>query len=197
VIRYFSVLAARRPGWWGGLAEIAFTLACANLIAATLGIGFLNSPNFSTGGDTASHLLYAKLYADELLFAGQVLPWMPEVFGGLAFLSYYFPLPFIVIALLSQPLGFAAAFKWGAFLAALLLPGSVCVASRRWLGFSWPAAVFAGLGALAFLLHEQNSIWGGNLLSTLAGEFAYSYGPYLRCWPCWPGRAPFIAGTVG
>ena len=32
------------------------------------------------------------------------------------------------------------------------------------------------LTSLAFLLHEQNSIWGGNLLSTLAGEFAYSYG---------------------
>jgi len=175
-MRYSSVLAPRRPGGWGWLGEIAFTLACASLMATTLGIGFLNSPNLPTGGDTASHLLYAKLYADELLFAGQVLPWVPEVFGGMAFLSYYFPLPFIVIALLSPPLGFAAAFKWGAFLATLLLPGSVCVASRRWLGFSWPAAVFAGLGALAFLLHEQNSIWGGNLLSTLAGEFAYSYG---------------------
>ena len=29
------------------------------------------------------------------------LPWVPEVFGGLPFLSYYFPLPFIVIAVLS------------------------------------------------------------------------------------------------
>jgi len=160
----------------GWIADLAFTLLCANLIAATLGIAFLNSGNAPTGGDTASHLLYAQLYADELLFSGQILPWVPEVFGGFPFLSYYFPLPFMVIALLSTPLGFAAAFKWGAFLAAMLLPGSVFIASRRWLNFSWPAALFGGLGALAFLLHEQNSIWGGNLLSTLAGEFSYSYG---------------------
>ena len=163
----------------GGFAEIAFTLFCANLIAATLGIAFLNSDNSPTGGDAASHLLYAKLYADELLFAGQILPWVPEVFGGFAFLSYYFPLPFMLMALLAQPLGFAAAFKWGSFLAAMLLPGAIFAASRRWLHFHWLPSLFAGLGVLAFLLHEQNSIWGGNLLSTLAGEFAYSYGMFF------------------
>jgi len=159
---------------WGG--DIAFALATAALLASVLGIGLLNSANWPTGGDSASHLLYAWLYADSLLFAGNLTPWVPEVFGGLPFLSYYFPLPFIVIAVLSKFLGLAPAFKWGAFLAALLLPGAVYSASRRWLNFSWPPAFFGALGALAFLLHEQNSIWGGNLLSTLAGEFAYSYG---------------------
>lgn len=158
------------------LADLAYTLTTAALIASVLGIAFLNSDNWPTGGDAASHLLYAKLYADDLLFKGQILPWVPEVFGGMPFLSYYFPLPFIVIALLSKLIGLASAFKWGGFMAAMLLPGAVFMASRRWLGFSWQAGFFGGLGALAFVLHEQNSIWGGNLLSTLAGEFAYSYG---------------------
>lgn len=153
-----------------------FVLAAGALVANTLGITYLNSPNWPTGGDAASHLLYAWLYADSQMFSGNVLPWVPEVFGGLPFLSYYFPLSFIVIALLSKLIGIASAFKWGSFLAAMLLPGAVFVASRRWLGMSWVVALFGGLGALAFLLHEQNSIWGGNLLSTLAGEFAYSYG---------------------
>ena len=159
-----------------GIIDGLFVLAAGALVANTLGIAFLNSPNWPTGGDSASHLLYAWLYADNLLFSGQVLPWLPEVFGGLPFLSYYFPLPFIVIALLSKLVGIAPAFKWGCCLAAMLLPGAIFVASRRWLGMSWAGALFGGLGALAFLLHEQNSIWGGNLLSTLAGEFAYSYG---------------------
>lgn len=160
----------------GAFIDGLFVLAAAALIANTLGIAFLNSPNWPTGGDSASHLLYAWLYADSLLLSGSVLPWLPEVFGGLPFLSYYFPLPFIVIALLSKLVGVAPAFKWGSMLAAMLLPGAIYVASRRWLGMSWAKALFGGLGALAFLLHEQNSIWGGNLLSTLAGEFAYSYG---------------------
>ena len=153
-----------------------FVLVAGALVANTLGVAFLNSPNWPTGGDSASHLLYVWLYADSLLLSGNVLPWLPEVFGGLPFLSYYFPLPFMVMALLSKLIGVAPAFKWGSFLAAMLLPGAVFVTSRRWLGMTWAGALFGGLGALAFLLHEQNSIWGGNLLSTLAGEFAYSYG---------------------
>lgn len=160
----------------GWIADALFTLVCAGLIASILGVAFLNSHNWPTGGDAASHLLYAKLYSDDLLFSGQILPWIPEVFGGMPFLSYYFPLPFIVMAFLSKLTGLAVAFKWGSFLAAMLMPGAVFAASRRWLGFSWLAAMFGALGALAFVVHEQNSIWGGNLLSTLAGEFAYSYG---------------------
>ena len=157
-------------------ANLALALAGAALIATTLGVGFLNSDNWPTGGDTASHILYAKLYADEALWSGQILPWMPEVFAGFPFLSYYFPLPFVVIALLAKALGVASGFKWGVFLASMLLPGAVLGASRYWLRFTWPAAALAALASLGFLLHEQNSIWGGNLLSTLAGEFAYSYG---------------------
>jgi hypothetical protein len=159
-----------------GLGDSALALVAAALVATVLGVDFLNSANWPTGGDTASHLLYARLYADELLFSGDVLPWLPEVFGGLPFLSYYFPLPFVVIAALAKLLGFAPAFKWGAFLATMLLPGAAYAGARRWLGLPRLAAFFGALGALAFLLHEQNSIWGGNLLSTLAGEFAYSYG---------------------
>jgi len=170
------MLLAPRPRFTAWLTDLTFTLCSAGIVASILGIGFLNSSNGPTGGDAASHLLYAWLYSNELLFSGQVLPVVPEVFGGSPFLSYYFPLPFIVIAVLSKFLGLASAFKWGSLLPAMLLPGAVFSCSRRWLGFSWYAALFAGLGTLAFLLHEQNSIWGGNLLSTLSGEFAYSYG---------------------
>lgn len=157
-------------------ADLAVILAGAALVATVLGIGFLNSKNWPTGGDNGSHLLYAWLYADSLLFSGQVTPWLPEVYGGLPFLSYYFPLPFIVIAMLSKLIGIAPAFKWGTFLAAMLLPGAVYTASRRLLNFSPIPALFGALGSLSFLLHEQSAIWGGNLLSTLAGEFSYSYG---------------------
>ncbi|MCF8169397.1 MAG: tetratricopeptide repeat protein [Rhodoferax sp.] len=158
---------------------LLLTLIAAMLIASTLGIHFLNSDNLPTGGDTASHILYAKLYSDEFLWSGQFLPWMPEVFAGFPFLSYYFPLPFIVISLLAKPIGFAAGFKWGAFLACMLLPGAVLAASKVWMRFAWPASCAAMMAVLAFVLHEQNSIWGGNLLSTLAGEFAYSYSLFF------------------
>src|ERR1035437_6078877 len=110
-----SEFCKRRPSLASWTADIFFTIGTATIVASVLGIQFLNSSNWPTGGDAASHLLYAWLYAKELLFSGQILPWVPEVFGGMPFLSYYFPLPFIVIALLSKLLGVASAFKWGSF----------------------------------------------------------------------------------
>lgn len=166
------------------LADIALLLAFALLTASVLGISLLCSTNTPTGGDAASHLLYARQYADSLLWSGQILPWMPEVFAGFPFLSYYFPLPFIGMALLAKVIPFAPAFKWGSFAAALLLPGLVHLVGRRWFSLPWTASILGGIGAFTFLLHEQNSIWGGNLLSTLSGEFAYSYGLLFALLAC-------------
>lgn len=153
------------------------------LLLAALPLGavhpeLLSSPNTAAGGDTASQIFYAKLLAEEILPQGRITAWVPEVFGGLPFLSYYFPLPFLVIAALSKFITFTVAFKWGSMLGLLALPGAAYLAGRL-LGFGRVAAAVAGGFAAAFLMHESNSIWGGNILSTLAGEFAYSYGTVL------------------
>ena len=156
--------------------DLAVVLSAAWLIASVLGVGFLLSANLPTGGDSASHLLYAWLYVHELLPKGYITAWMPEVFAGFPFLSYYFPLSFITIAGLATILPFAPAMKIGMFAAAMALPGAIWLGSVYLLRIPRTIAIWGVLASLAFLLHEQNSIWGGNLLSTLAGEFAYSYG---------------------
>lgn len=64
-------------------------------------------------------------------------------------------------------------------------------------------------GAWIVLTHEQNTIWGGNLLALMAGEFAYAYGmlfavPALAAWVrvglaattgLFPGRALVVAAV--
>jgi hypothetical protein len=158
------------------ILDLAVVFSGAALIASLLGVNFLLSENLPTGGDTASHLLYAWTYAHELLPKGHITAWMPEVFAGFPFLSYYFPLSFISIAGLATILPFAPAMKLGMFAAAMALPGAVWLGSVYLLRLPRMIAIWGVMASLAFLLHEQNSIWGGNLLSTLAGEFAYSYG---------------------
>ena len=170
MIKFFTSKIALR------LLDAACVLLPAVMLASILGIPFFISGNLPTGGDAASHLLYAWLFAHELLPNGQITAWLPEVFAGFAFLSYYFPLPFISIAALSALMPFAMAMKWGMFAAAFLLPGAVWLSGVYLLKLSRWVAVWGIPASLAVLLHEQHSIWGGNLLSTLAGEFAYSYG---------------------
>lgn len=158
------------------LLDVALVLTPALIIASLLGVPFLQSANLPTGGDTASHLLYAWIYAREILPTGRITAWMPEVFAGFPLLSYYFPLPYLVMAGLSTVMAFGPAMKWGMTAAAMALPGAVWLGSVYLLRLPRPVAVWGVLATLALLLHEQHSIWGGNLLSTLSGEFAYSYG---------------------
>lgn len=127
-----------------------------------------------TGGDTASHVLYVSKFR-EWFFDGKITGWMPEVFAGFPAFRFYFPLPFILISLLSLALPIQIATKIIIMLPALLLPLAV-----YWMGgrFRWStgARLFAVLFSVGFLLHGGSSIWGGNLPAQLAGEFSYSWG---------------------
>jgi tetratricopeptide (TPR) repeat protein len=131
-------------------------------------------PTWSTGGDTASHVFYAQVFRDWVVH-GKVSGWLLEIFAGLPAFSYYFPLPFVLIALLSFLLGTPVAFKLVSTSPAFLL-----LAATYWLGgrLHWPVAtrLFAALGAAGFILNEETSIWGGNVLAELSGEFAYAWG---------------------
>ncbi|MCP5158844.1 MAG: hypothetical protein H6974_01655 [Gammaproteobacteria bacterium] len=158
------------------LLDVIVILFGAAIVVSLLGTVFLVSTNLPTGGDTASHLLYAWTFAKELLPSGHLTAWMPESFTGFPFLSYYFPMPYIVIAILDRVLPFGVAMKLGMFAASILFPGAIWMGSVYLLRLPRSVAIWGVGVALAFLLHEENSIWGGNLLSTLAGEFAYSYG---------------------
>ncbi len=165
----------RSSRYWQDLFTLLFLLYTP---IGVLNPYWLSLDHLPTGGDTASHVFYAYQFCQYFPKHG-LTQWLPEVFGGLPFLSYYFPLPFVIIFLLNQWLPFALAFKWAVFAAAIVMPASVYLLSLFCFGFSRIAGLFAGLATLAFLLHEQNSIWGGNLLSILAGEFAYSYGMFF------------------
>ncbi len=101
----------------------------------------LSLPSLPTGGDMASHVLYAWLVSSEWLPAGRLTAWMPEVFAGFPAISYYFPLPFVVTALLAKFVGFAAGAKWATMLPSFCFPASRsswsdadcgCTTSRHW-----------------------------------------------------------------
>ncbi len=133
------------------------------------------TPTWSTGGDVASQVFYAAIFADEWFFNGKISGWMPESFAGFPAFTFYFPLPFSLIALLSPIVGTPIAFKLVSMSPAFLLPAATYAMLGLW---RWPVALrLAGLaGAAGFILTEETSIWGGNILAQLAGEFAYSWG---------------------
>lgn len=81
---------------------------------------------------------------------------------------------FVISTLLSFILKINIAFKITTLLGTLILP--LCVyLGLRLLGYKKYIPIIGALGSIMFLFLEKFSIYGGNLPSTLAGEFSYSF----------------------
>lgn len=129
----------------------------------------------TAGGDTPSFHRPIEHLRDVLLPAGQPRGWDLGNFAGYAPYHFYFLPPALLVAALSALLPFHVAFKLVTVLGTFLLPLATGLCLRG-LGHSFPAAA-AGAGAsLLFLFNEGNTMWGGNIPSTLSGEFSHSLG---------------------
>ncbi len=132
----------------------------------------LLSPTSIAGGDTASHLPSAAVMRHRLLSGGPLFAWVPGNYAGFPLFLNYFPLPFILIACLSFLVSLPIAFKVGTLLAVIPLPLAMFGCLRN-LGCPHPAPALGAAFSVLFLAMKDNSMWGGNLTSTLAGEFSY------------------------
>lgn len=127
------------------------------------------------GGDTPSFYRPIHHLKNVLLPAGNPLGWDLGNFAGYAPYQFYFLPPSLAIVLLSAVMPLNVAFKLMTVLGVFLLPLCTMLALRA-MRFPFPVPAVGAAASLIFLFNENNSMWGGNIPSTLAGEFAYSIG---------------------
>ena len=128
-----------------------------------------------TGGDTASHYFTAVYLKDHLLPQARIVGWQPGNYAGFPLFQMYFPLPFLVMVALSLLMPLTVAFKIVSVAGVLSLPLGAYL-FLKYTDFEPPGPDLGAAFVLAFLFMEANSAWGGNITSTLAGEFAYGIG---------------------
>lgn len=150
-------------------------ILCLLCILFYLGLYFkpqyIFSKNVIAGGDTPSH--YAL--ADYLIKNKKFFGWIPGNFAGFPAFQFYPPSSFFLIALIHKILSLPVAFKLVMVLGTFLLPLATfyCLYTLK---FAFPTPILGAIFSLIFLFNEGNSMWGGNIPSTLAGEFSYSLG---------------------
>jgi len=155
--------------------DVAAVAAAIVFTASYFPASVMFSNTITNGGDMGSHYYPALYMRDVLLPKGQVEGWCPGNYCGYPVFQFYFPFPFLVIALLSHAIPFAVAFKLGTVLGTFLLP--VCTYfGLRGLRVPFPGPAIGSMATLCFTFMEANSMWGGNIPSTLAGEFSLSLG---------------------
>jgi len=145
--------------------------------AAALGVmrpDQILTANTPTGGDMGAHVFLPAYLRDNLLSSGRVLGWSNDWYAGFPVLYFYFPLPALVTVLLDVALPYGVAFKLVTVAGLVALPFASYFFARS-IGFARPVALVGGVGGGTFVFMESFSIFGGNTLSTLAGEFSFSW----------------------
>ncbi|MBT8216097.1 MAG: hypothetical protein KJO17_04525, partial [Acidimicrobiia bacterium] len=134
----------------------------------------LLSSTTPSGGDMGAHVLVPAFLRDNLLPSLRISGWSNDWFAGFPILYFYFPLPALTIVGLDVVLPYGIAFKLTTILGLLAMPFGAYFLARQ-MQAPRLVATLAGVAGGTFVLMESYAIYGGNIKSTLAGEYSYSW----------------------
>jgi hypothetical protein len=143
------------------------------LVLMWLRIDLVLTNTTPTGGDNGGHLWTADYARRELLPHFRVLGWSNDWFAGVPVLNFYFPLPTWLIVALDVVLPYNIAYKIVTIAGIVSLPFSAAFLGRC-AGLNRNRSLFLAYSVLPFLLARHFRILGGNIMSTMAGEFSFS-----------------------
>ena len=165
---------SRSNWWWVPGAITVVTIASVIIVTISqLHPGMLFTDTTTTGGDTGAHIAMPK-YLETLLSHGHLTGWYPGWYDGMPLYTFYFTLPDALIAIAGWIIPYDVAFKLGTILGSVMLP--VCAwACGRFFRLRPPIPTILAAATLPFLFDYTFTIYGGNLFSTLAGEYSFSF----------------------
>ncbi|MGB0470096.1 MAG: hypothetical protein ACPGKP_05805 [Ilumatobacteraceae bacterium] len=159
----------------------AFSLAVTTTIMMNVvhlnplspGADLIFDDNTPTGGDFGAHVWGPAFLRDHLLPGFRLNGWTMDWYGGMPAYRFYMVLPALAVVLVDVLLPYGVALKLIGVIGLLTLPAA-CWGFGRLAKFAFPIPELFAFAGLAFLLDESFTIYGGNLKSTMAGEFSFS-----------------------
>ena len=129
--------------------------------------------NTPTGGDMGAHVYGPAFLRDFMLPHFRLNGWSNDWYAGFPMYRFYMLIPALLVLVVDLIAPYGIALKIIAVIGILALP--VCT----WLfgKFSrllFPVPEILALASVVFLYDESFTIYGGNIASTMAGEFSFS-----------------------
>ncbi|MCX7619692.1 MAG: 6-pyruvoyl-tetrahydropterin synthase-related protein [Acidimicrobiales bacterium] len=137
------------------------------------GFGTVFADTTPAGGDMGAHVWGPAYLRDHLLPQGRLSGWTKDWYAGFPAYQFYMVVPSLLIALGSYVIPYGVAFKLVTILGLLTLPVALYLFGR-FVGLPFPSPALLAVAGTVFLFDRSFSIYGGNIPSTLAGEFAFS-----------------------
>lgn len=161
--------------WWEHVAGLVVLLGCTYLLLKVLQPNLLLRDTTTNGGDMGAHVWWPRFLADNWFGKLRLSGWAPDWYAGFPVGHFYFPLPAVMIAIGDVFLPYNVSFKLVSASGVVALP-SAAYAFAIGMRAPWPAAPAFALASVATLVQTRWTIYGGNLASTLAGEFSFTMG---------------------
>ena len=156
-----------------GVVGLLIVAACVVFVCKELQPSQLLRNTTPAGGDMGAHVWLPDFVKRALLPHLRLTGWTPDWYDGFPALTYYFPGPIVGIALLSYVIPYNIAFKLVTVLGLLTLPVAAW-AFGRLSRMRYPGAVILAVATVPFMFGREFTIYGGNIASTMAGEFCFS-----------------------
>jgi hypothetical protein len=173
-----AVTSAPVRRWWrpsaAGVVSAAIVAACAAFVVSQLAPELLLARTTAAGGDMGAHVWGPAFLRDHLLASGRLAGWAPDWYAGFPAYHFYMVVPSLFVVALDLVLAYDVAFKLVTVAGLVALPAAAWALGR--LGrLPFPGPPLLAVAAVGFLFDRSFTIYGGNVASTLAGEFAFSH----------------------
>ena len=165
------ILGHRLSEWCGHAPMLEEDMALANMGLDLLGQArelYSYAAKVEGRGNDEDKFAYLR---DVLIPSGRLSGWSPDWYAGFPAYQFYMVVPSLLIVLLDVVLPYGIAFKVVTISGVIALPVAAW-AFGKLARLPFPTPPLLAAGATAFLFDRSFSIYGGNIASTLAGEFA-------------------------
>jgi hypothetical protein len=171
------VASSSRSSEWAetfkAMSTTAVVLGATLIVLSILHPDLILKNNTPTGGDMGAHVWGPAYLRDVLLPHWRLTGWSMDWYSGLPAYRFYMVVPALAIVLLDVVLPYGIAFKLVVVAGLVAFPWCVYFMGRI-ARLPYPLPELMVVGATMFLLDESFTIYGGNIPSTMAGEFSHS-----------------------
>lgn len=173
MLRRWSNQFELNADYWKRLSAIIVVGGATIFLLLTLHPDLILRNNTPTGGDMGAHVWGPAFLRDHLLNNFRLAGWSMDWYAGLPVYRYYMVVPALFIVGLNLVLPYGIAIKIAAVIGILTLPYCAWLFGR-FARFAYPIPEMLAIAATIFLYDESFTIYGGNIASTMAGEFSFS-----------------------
>lgn len=125
------------------------------------------------GGDMGAHVWGPAFLRDHLIPQWRLSGWTPDWYAGFPAYQFYMVLPALAIVFLDVFLPYGVAFKMVTMFGLAAMPLAAYLFGRL-VRMPFPGPPLMAIAATMFLFDRSFTIYGGNIASTMAGEFSFT-----------------------